>query len=170
MLFCNWFTFAGWSFLSLQKHWWWAAVPHPTTQLLEYHVIWLENLFKLSNNFDAPLLHEAARTFWNVLESSPYFFMFIAGETLRSTGAQKERDYSTVQKTGAYLHLQINSKIVISGTKRNKFWFWCINLHKRSVCQYWIWTHCTKKWFYLSHMTKSSSVRVGTVCWGLIWK
>jgi len=49
------------------------------------------------------------------------FFLFILGETLQSIGAQKERDYSTVQKIGAYLHLQINSKIVICGTKRNKF-------------------------------------------------
>jgi len=31
-------------------------------QLLEDHVVWIEDLFELSNNFDAPLLYEASRT------------------------------------------------------------------------------------------------------------
>lgn len=48
-------------------------------------------------------------------------FMFMLGEALHSTGSQKESNYSTVLKIGAYLHLQINSKIVISGTRGTNF-------------------------------------------------
>jgi len=32
-------------------------------QLLEHHAVCLEDLFELSNNFNAPLIHEASRTF-----------------------------------------------------------------------------------------------------------
>jgi hypothetical protein len=31
-------------------------------QLLEDHAVWIEDLFELSSNFDAPLLYEAYRT------------------------------------------------------------------------------------------------------------
>jgi hypothetical protein len=32
-------------------------------QLLEHHAVCLEDLFELSINFNAPLIHEASRTF-----------------------------------------------------------------------------------------------------------
>jgi hypothetical protein len=43
----------------------------------------LEDLFGMSKNLDAPLLHEVARKLYNVLESSGNSFIIILGTTER---------------------------------------------------------------------------------------
>jgi hypothetical protein len=43
----------------------------------------LEDLFGLSKNLDAPLLHEVARKLYSVIESSGSYFIFIPGATPR---------------------------------------------------------------------------------------
>jgi len=43
----------------------------------------LEDLFGMSKNLDAPLLHEVARKLYGALESSENCFIFIPGATKR---------------------------------------------------------------------------------------
>ena len=65
-----------WSeFISLQKHCD-VELYRFFLQLLAHHAVCLEDLFELSNNFNAPLIHEVSRIFQNVLEISGSFFLF----------------------------------------------------------------------------------------------
>ena len=66
-------------------------------QFLEHHAVCLKDLFEFSNNFNAPLIHEASRTFQNVLEiSGIYFYFYYSGDPAKF----RNHDLRTSEKRG----------------------------------------------------------------------
>jgi hypothetical protein len=70
-------------------HWWEFFLPPPTPQkhcdqlLLFRPSTPFKDLFELSKNFDAPLLHKASRVFMNALVKSGIFLCLFLGATSR---------------------------------------------------------------------------------------
>lgn len=48
-------------------------------QLLEHHAVYLEDLFELSNNFDAQLIQETSRMFWK-FQGFFFFYFYYASD------------------------------------------------------------------------------------------